>query len=264
MTAYERVLISRDNSRPTAIDFINQIFSGFIEFHGDRAFMDDKAVVGGLAFLEEQPVTLIGIQKGHTLEENIARNFGSPHPEGYRKALRLMKQAEKFSRPVIIFINTSGAYPGVGAEERGQGEAIAKNLLEMSALKTPVISIIVGEGCSGGALAVAVADRVWMLQNAVYSILSPEGFASILWKDSSRAREAASLMRITAEDMLSLGVIEKILPELDECIVDDFCKTADNIKNELISELSKIQSLDINTLLNQRYERFRKIGDFIE
>lgn len=212
--AYDTVKISRKITRPTSRDFITHIFDDFIELHGDRNFRDDAAIVGGIASLNGIPVTVIGIQKGKTMEENIKCNFGQPHPEGYRKALRLMKQAEKFHRPVINFVNTGGAYPGVGAEERGQGEAIAKNLMEMANLKTPTISIIIGEGGSGGALALAVTDRVWMLENSIYAVLSPEGFASILWKDPSRAKEAADVMKITASDLLELGVIEKVIKEV--------------------------------------------------
>ena len=200
--AWERVKIARMIERPTALDYINEILTNFIELHGDRNFKDDEAVVGGVALLDEMPVTVIGIQKGKDLKENIKRNFGSPNPEGYRKSLRLMKQAEKFKRPIICFINTSGAYCGVGAEERGQGEAIAKNLMEMALIKTPIISIVIGEGGSGGALALAAGDRVWMLENSVYSILSPEGCASILFKDSSKSKEVAEIMKLTSYELL--------------------------------------------------------------
>ena len=200
--AWERVKIARMIERPTALDYINEILTNFIELHGDRNFKDDEAVVGGIALLDEMPVTVIGIQKGKNLKENIKRNFGSPNPEGYRKSLRLMKQAEKFKRPIICFINTSGAYCGVGAEERGQGEAIAKNLMEMALIKTPIISIVIGEGGSGGALALAAGDRVWMLENSVYSILSPEGCASILFKDSSKSKEVAEIMKLTSYELL--------------------------------------------------------------
>lgn len=199
---------ARDQGRLTALDFAQGIFDDFIELHGDRNFRDDGAVIGGIGRLNGQAVTVVGIQKGKNLQDNLSRNFGQPHPEGYRKALRLMKQAEKFGRPVVTFINTAGAYPGVGAEERGQGEAIARNLMEMSDLKVPIIAIIIGEGGSGGALALAVADKVWMLENTIYSILSPEGFATILWKDGSRAEEAAELMKITSSELLNMGIIE--------------------------------------------------------
>jgi len=258
--AFEKVTLARRVSRPGALQFISYLCEDFIELHGDRQFKDDKAVVGGVATLAGRPVTVIGIQKGQSVEENIERNFGSPHPEGYRKALRLMQQAEKFGRPVINFINTAGAFCGIGAEERGQGEAIARNLLEMSQLKTPIISVILGEGGSGGALALAVADRVWMLQNAVYSILSPEGFASILWKDASRAKEAAELMRMTAEDLLALGVIEKIVPEAEGGAEADFPYSADTLKQWLVEELDVLCVLPVEELLQRRYERFRAFG----
>ena len=207
-SANKIVQLARSQDRLTTLDYATQIFDDFIEFHGDRNFRDDGAILGGIASLAGRPVTIVGIQKGKGLQDNLDRNFGQPHPEGYRKALRLMKQAEKFGRPIITFINTAGAFPGSGAEERGQGEAIARNLLEMSDLRVPIIAIINGEGGSGGALALAVADRVWMLENAMYSILSPEGFATILWKDSSRAPEAAELLKITSKDLLKNGVID--------------------------------------------------------
>lgn len=206
-SAYERVKLARDSSRPTGLDYIRHIFKGFIEFHGDRRFADDPAVVGGIARLNGSPVTVIAIEKGHTAKERNYRNFGAPHPEGYRKALRLMKQAEKFGRPVICFIDTSGAYCGIGAEERGQGQAIAENLMEMSTLCVPIISILIGEGGSGGALALAVADRVWMLQNAVYSVISPEGCASILWKDSTKAEAAAASLNLRRRTPKTLALL---------------------------------------------------------
>lgn len=264
MPAYDKVKIARKVSRPTALDYINHIFDEFIEFHGDRNFRDDAAIVGGVALLKDTPVTVIGIQKGKTMEENIERNFGQPHPEGYRKALRLMKQAEKFHRPVINFINTSGAYCGVGAEERGQGEAIARNLMEMVNLRVPTISIVIGEGGSGGALALAVTDRVWMLENSVYAVLSPEGFASILWKDPKRAKEAADVMKITAEDLLKLNVVEKVIKEVDGGAQNDFGFTANLLKSKLETEVEILQAKDIDTLLQERYERFRKFGEFTE
>ncbi|NLD86952.1 MAG: acetyl-CoA carboxylase carboxyltransferase subunit alpha [Clostridiales bacterium] len=253
-TAYERVKLARDNKRPTGLDYIKNIFKDFIEFHGDRRFADDPAIVGGVARLNNYPVTVIAIEKGNTAKERAYRNFGAPQPEGYRKALRLMKQAEKFGRPIICFIDTSGAYCGVGAEERGQGQAIAENLMEMSTLSVPIISILVGEGGSGGALALAVADRVWMLQNAVYSVISPEGCASILWKDSAKAETAAESLKLTAEDAKSLGVIERILSE-NEIGKKEFY---DRIRVLLTEEL-KILIKDID-LIQNRYDRFRKIG----
>lgn len=253
-TAYGRVKIARDNNRPTGLDYINNIFKGFIELHGDRRYADDPAIVGGIAKLNGDPVTVIAIEKGHTAKERTYRNFGAPHPEGYRKALRLMKQAEKFGRPVVCFIDTSGAYCGIGAEERGQGQAIAENLIELSTLCVPVISILIGEGGSGGALALAVADRVWMLQNAVYSVISPEGCASILWKDPAKAETAAANLKLTAEDAKSLGVIERILSE------KEISKKAfyERIRTLLIEE---IEALENDTdLIGNRYERFRNIG----
>lgn len=262
--AFEVVRLARKVTRPNAKEYMDYIFNNFIELHGDRNFKDDKAIIGGIALLDHLPVTVIGIQKGKTVEENIERNFGSVHPEGYRKALRLMKQAEKFNRPVITFINTSGAYCGIGAEERGQGEAIARNLFEMAVLKVPIIAIIIGEGGSGGALALGVSDRVWMLENSVYSILSPEGFASILWKDSTRAKEAAEFMKITAKDLFSLGVIEKVIPEVEGGAELDFIYTAHILKEELIKEMNELIKLDKEELLEKRYKRYRAFGEFEE
>lgn len=252
--AYERVKQARDNKRPTGLDYIRNIFKEFIEFHGDRRFGDDPAIVGGVARLNGEPVTVIAIEKGHTAKERTARNFGAPNPEGYRKALRLMKQAEKFGRPVVCFIDTSGAYCGIGAEERGQGQAIAENLMEMSTLCVPVISVLIGEGGSGGALALAVADRVWMLQNSVYSVISPEGCASILWKDAAKAEEAAASLKLTAEDAMSFGVIEKILSEKDLGKKEFY----DRIRLLLAEELKGL-SRDPD-LVASRYDRFRNMG----
>ncbi len=251
---YHRVKLARGSQRPTGRDYIRNVFRGFIEFHGDRRFADDHAVIGGIARLNQSPVTVIAIEKGHTAKERTYRNFGTPHPEGYRKALRLMKQADKFGRPIICLIDTSGAYCGIGAEERGQGQAIAENLMEMSTLCVPIISILIGEGGSGGALALAVADRVWMLQNAVYSVISPEGCASILWKDSAKAENAAASLKLTAEDAMSLGVIEKILSE-DEIGKKEFY---DRIRLLLAEEVSRLSS-DLD-LVGKRYDRFRRIG----
>lgn len=264
ITAWDRVTIARLVNRPTAVDYIERIFEDFLEFHGDRSFKDDKAIVGGIASIDGMAITVIGIQKGKNLTENIERNFGQPHPEGYRKALRLMKQAEKFNRPVVTFINTAGAFCGIGAEERGQGEAIAKNLLEMSKLKVPVIAIIIGEGGSGGALALAVGDKVWCLENSVYAILSPEGFASILWKDGSRSKEAAELMKITAKDLYELKIVDKIIPEPLGGAHNDVDAVAKAIKENLVSELEILLGKKTEDLLNERYERFRSFGDFIE
>ena len=248
-SANKIVQLARSQDRLTTLDYATQIFDDFIEFHGDRNLRDDGAILGGIASLAGRPVTIVGIQKGKSLQDNLDRNFGQPHPEGYRKALRLMKQAEKFGRPIITFINTAGAFPGSGAEERGQGEAIARNLLEMSDLKVPIIAIINGEGGSGGALALAVADSVWMLENAMYSILSPEGFATILWKDSSRAPEAAELLKITSKDLLKNGVIDKIISEEN---------TIDILKAALITELDTLSKLTTDELVEARYQRFRK------
>ena len=245
---------AREQSRVTALDFCNCIFVEFIEMQGDSSFRDDGAVIGGIGWLGDQAVTVLGIQKGKSLHDNLKRNFGQPHPEGYRKALRLMKQAEKFGRPVVTFINTAGAYPGVGAEERGQGEAIARNLMEMSDLKVPIIAIIIGEGGSGGALALAVANRVWMLENSIYAVLSPEGFASILWKDGSRAMEAAELMKITSHELLEMGIVDKVISEAGLSSKE----LLGCVKNELRAELDRLQELPLEQLIEERYQRFRK------
>lgn len=258
------VTIARQIDRPSAKQFIDVIFDDFIEFHGDRLFGDDGAIVGGIASLKGMPVTVVGIQKGHTLEENVHCNFGQPNPEGYRKALRLMKQAEKFHRPVITFINTAGAFPGVGAEERGQGEAIARNLMEMSRLRTPVISIFIGEGGSGGALALAVADQVWMLEHAVYSILSPEGFSSILWKDPTRVAEAAEKMKMTSRDLLKNHVADRMFEEPEDGLKDHLTEVAGALKQALEAELPVLLSTETEELLQKRYERFRQFGSFVE
>ena len=245
---------ARDQGRLTALDFAQGIFDDFIELHGDRNFRDDGAIIGGIGRLNGQAVTVVGIQKGRNLQDNLSRNFGQPHPEGYRKALRLMKQAEKFGRPVVTFINTAGAYPGVGAEERGQGEAIARNLMEMSDLKVPIIAIIIGEGGSGGALALAVADKVWMLENTIYSILSPEGFATILWKDGSRSEEAAELMKITSGELLNMGIVDKVIPERGYFTSE----IIEAIKTAIVDELAELSQLSTEDLLEARYQRFRR------
>jgi len=254
MTAFEKVMVARAKGRFTSVDFIKNIFTGFTEMHGDRRFADDKAIISGLAWLDQTCVTVIGIEKGKEVHEKAARNFGSAHPEGYRKALRQMKLAEKFQRPVICLIDTSGAYCGTGAEERGQGQAIAENLMEMMTLKTPIISILIGEGGSGGALALAVADEVWMLENSIYSVISPEGCASILWKDSSKVKEASECLKLTAEDLKKLGVIEKIIPENNRLF--------ETIKKDLISFVSSSSAIPAEELTQNRYARFRKIGSF--
>ena len=255
MSAYDHVTAARANDRPTSIDYITRIFgSSFIELHGDRRFADDKAVIGGIAELNGKPVTVIGLEKGRNLKERMNRNFGSAHPEGYRKALRLMKQAEKFHRPVICFVDTSGAYCGIGAEERGQGQAIAENLMEMMTLKTPILSIFIGEGGSGGALALAVADEVWMLENAIYSVISPEGCASILWKDSSKPAEASECLKLTAQDLFKLGVIERIIREPK----DIESKLFDSLKNLIADTFDKKAALSPEKLVEMRYNRFRR------
>ncbi len=259
ITAWDRVMLARKPERPKSLDYIKYIFDDFIEFHGDRNFGDDKAIVGGIARLENMPVTVIGEQKGKNVKENMERNFGMPEPEGYRKALRLMKQAEKFKRPIITFIDTPGAYPGMGAEERGQGEAIAKNIMEMSSLKVPIICIIIGEGSSGGALAIAVGDKIVMLENAIYSILSPEGFASILYKDSSKAKEAAENMKATAKDLKDLGIIDKIIKEPEGGAQNDFEKVAKDIKKYILKSIKELEKLSEKELLENRYKKFRNM-----
>lgn len=259
VTAWERVKIAREADRPTALDYIENIFDEFIELHGDRYFKDDKSIVCGLGNIGKQNYTIIGEQKGRNTKENIERNFGMPNPEAYRKALRFMKQSEKFGRPVITFIDTKGAYPGLGAEERGQGEAIARNLMEMSDLKVPIIAIVIGEGSSGGALAIGLGDRVLMLENAVYSILSPEGYASILWKDSTRAEEAAEKMKLTAKDLLDLGVIDEVLKEPNGNAKTDIVKMAEAIKKRIVALTKELQELDVDELVETRYNKFRNI-----
>lgn len=259
MTAWERVQTARDSKRPVSLDYMKEIFDSFMELHGDRAFRDDGAIMGGLALLDGQPVTVIGIQKGRSTKENIGRNFGMPSPEGYRKALRLMKQAEKFHRPVITFIDTPGAFCGVEAEERGQGEAIARNLLEMAALKVPVLSIVIGEGGSGGALALGVGNEVWMLENAIYSILSPEGFASILWKDSKKAKEASEVMKITAEDLKKLGIIEQVIPEETVASRENLPVLCKDMKERMKDFLRRMEGMTGEEIAEHRYNRFRRM-----
>lgn len=258
MTAHDIVQLARAKDRLTALDYFEALFDDFQEFHGDRLFADDEAVVGGIALLDQKPVTVIGIQKGKDLQENLRRNFGAPHPEGYRKALRLMKQAEKFGRPVITFINTAGAFCGVGAEERGEGEAIARNLLEMSDLKVPIIAIIIGEGGSGGALALALGDEVWMLEHSIYAILSPEGFASILWKDGSQSKEAAELMKITATELAELEIVDRVIPETLNGQPIPQEKINQMIRKGLIEKLHILSAMTQSERLAARYERFRK------
>jgi len=259
LTAWERVCRSRAKERPVGKDYIDILFEDFVELHGDRYYRDDPAIIGGIAYFQGICVTVIAQAKGRTTKENLERNFAMPSPEGYRKARRLMKQAEKFHRPVINFVDTPGAFCGMEAEERGQGEAIARNLFELSGLKVPVLSVVIGEGGSGGALALAVADEVWMLENSVYSVLSPEGFASILWKDSSRSAEAAKMMKLTAADLKKLGVIERVFPEPQNFSVLTMKPTAELLRAGLAEFLTKYQKLETKDLLEGRYERFRKL-----
>ena len=258
-TAWDTVLLSRKSDRPVATDYINALFDEFIEFHGDRYFKDDGAIVGGVAMFHGMPVTVIGQQKGKNTKDNIIRNFGMPSPDGYRKALRLMKQAETFGRPVICFVDTPGAFCGLEAEERGQGEAIARNLFEISDLKVPVLSIVIGEGGSGGALAMAVADEVWMLENAIYSILSPEGFASILYKDSKKAPDAAKVMKVTAKDLLQLKLIERIVPEEEPACTDSLYRLAEYMDSAMAEFFKTYLAMSDEELREHRYQRFRRM-----
>lgn len=264
LSPWEIVQIARHKNRPNYKDYLDGMIDNFLEFHGDRNYRDDGAIVGGIGFLDSFPVTFISHAKGKSIEENVKRNFGSPHPEGYRKALRLMKQAEKFKRPIICLIDTSGAYCGVGAEERGQGEAIARNLLEMSDLKTPIISVVIGEGGSGGALALGVADRVFMLENSIYSVISPEGCASILLKDATKANEAANYLKLTSKDLLELGIIDGIIKEPAGGAHNDVKETVKNVKETLIDSLNELIKYDVEDLTLKRYERIRNIGVYLE
>lgn len=257
---YQRVELARDVNRPTALEFIDKIFDDFIEIHGDRLYGDDKSIIGGIAFLKGLPVTVIGVQKGKDANENIKYNFGMPHPEGYRKALRLMKQANKFKRPIITLINTPGAYPGLEAEKRGQNLAIAQNLVGMMELDVPVIAIIIGEGGSGGALALGVGNQVWMLENSIYSILSPEGFASILYKDASKASEVVSIMKITSDKLLEMGIIDHVISETKQGINMGFDEVCSDLKDSLYREITIMNHQRPAQIKKQRYNRFR---DFI-
>ncbi len=259
LSPWEKVRIARKLERPTSIDFLTRVFDTFIELHGDRYFGDDSAVVGGLATFNNQSITVIGQQKGRNLKENQKRNYGMPSPEGYRKALRLMKQAEKFNRPIILFIDTPGAFCGIEAEQRGQGEAIARNLFEMSNLKVPILSIVIGEGGSGGALAFGLSNEVWMLENSIYSIISPEGFASIMYKDNKKASEAADLMKLTSKDLLGLDIIEKIIPEPDDLKTDTIDEIINPLKLGISQFLETYKALTKDQIAAHRYERFRNI-----
>ena len=264
LTPYERLEVVRHKGRPTIRDYIPLIFDEFIEMHGDRYFGDDKAIMGGIGSIHGIPVTVIAQVKGRNLNENKESNFSMPHPEGYRKALRLAKQAEKFHRPVICFIDTPGAFCGVEAEKRGQGEAIARNIMEFMRLRTPIISVVLGEAGSGGALALGVCDELAILENASYTVISPRGFASILWKDAGKEKEACAIMKCTAEDMVELGVAEKIIEEPLGGAHNDVSQTAENIAEFLYKTLNKKLKIDIDVLLNERYTKFRKVGEVTE
>ena len=259
LTAWERVCRSRSKERPVGKDYIDILFEDFVELHGDRYYRDDPAIIGGIAYFQGICVTVIAQAKGRTTKENLERNFAMPSPEGYRKARRLMKQAEKFHRPVINFVDTPGAFCGMEAEERGQGEAIARNLFELSGLKVPVLSVVIGEGGSGGALALAVADEVWMLENSVYSVLSPEGFASILWKDSTKAAQAAKVMRLTAADLKEMGIVEKVFAEPEHFTAETMSNIADELEKNIEGYLEEYTNKDIQELVDSRYERFRRM-----
>lgn len=261
MTNYDRVLLARAKERPTAKDYIHNLISNFMEMHGDRRYGDDLAVISGIGMINKIPVTIVGIEKGHDTKEKIECNFGSAHPEGYRKALRQMKLAEKFKRPVICIIDTAGAYCGIGAEERGEGQAIAENLMEMMMLKTPILSIVIGEGGSGGALALSVADEVWMLSNAYYSVVSPESCANILWKDTQMADKAADALKLTAQDLLKMQIIEQIIIEPRQYqanVKND--RFYEKLRNQIAEKLTMLKEYSENDLLSKRYEKYRKIG----
>lgn len=262
MKPWDRVQIARHSKRPTTLDYIEHLFTDFIEFHGDRFFGDDEAIVAGIAKYRGKPITVIGHQRGKDTKENIRRNFGMPHPEGYRKALRHMKQAEKFNRPIITFIDTKGAYPGKAAEERGQSEAIARNLFEMAGLTVPVICVVIGEGGSGGALGIGIGNHIHMLENSTYSVISPEGAAALLWKDSTLAKQAAETMKITAPDLKELGIIDEIIPEVQGGAHRDVKKQASYIDDVLQQSFEKLANLNKTELVNDRYDKYSKIGKY--
>ena len=264
LTPWQRVQLARHPRRPYALDFIRLLTEDFVELHGDRAFGDDHAIVGGLARFEERSVVVVGHQKGRDTKEKLFRNFGMPHPEGYRKALRLMQLGERFGKPVLTFIDTPGAYPGLGAEERGQAEAIARNLREMAGLRTPIVAVVTGEGGSGGALALGVADRVLMLEHAIYSVISPEGCAAILWEDAKRAKEAAEVLRITAPDLLKLGVIDGVIPEPPGGAHRSWERAAEEVRGALRAALAELRELAPDELVQRRYAKFRRMGVFEE
>lgn len=261
LSSWDRVLLARDPQRPSSLEFINHLFNDFIELHGDRRYGDDGAIVAGIAKFHKYNVTVIGIVKGKDMEENKKRNYGMVHPEGYRKALRLMKQAEKFNRPIITFIDTPGAYPGMEAEARGQGNAIAENLFQMSKLKVPIISIILGEAGSGGALALALANQVWIMENAIYSILSPEGFASILYKDASKAKDIVDDMKITSNHLLKLGIVDRVIEEGENGLEDDFNAVMSELDHFLLYELNAYEKMRPRAIQKERQARFRKMGN---
>jgi len=260
LSAWQRTQVARHLQRPSTLDYIGRLCDSFIELHGDRAFADDHAIVGGLARFNGRPVVVIGHQKGKTLKERMYRNFGMPNPEGYRKALRLMRLAEKFGKPVLTFIDTPGAYPGIGAEERGQAEAIGRNLLVMGSLRVPIVTVVIGEGGSGGALAIGVADRLLMLQHAVYSVISPEGCAAILWNDQSKATDAAEALNMTADDLQKLGITDQVIPEPLGGAHRDPMLSCDTVKKAIESHLSELLELSTEDLLKRRYEKYRRIG----
>lgn len=263
LTAWQRVQIARHSRRPYTLDYINSIMSNFVELRGDRSFADDKAIVGGFAVLEQQKVMVIGHQKGRDTKENLMRNFGCAHPEGYRKALRLMKLGEKFNLPIVIFIDTPGAYPGIGAEERGQAQSIALNLREMTGIVVPILAIVIGEGGSGGALGIGVADRICVLENAYYSVISPEGCAAILWKSGSKAPEAAEVLKLTAQDLLKFGIIDEVIPEPIGGVHRDPEKMCSILKDAIQKHLKELLALSKSELLKSRYKKFRNIGRFV-
>ena len=261
-TAVERVQIARHPRRPFTLDYLGLAFTDFIELHGDRAFRDDEAIVGGWARLASRPVMVIGHQKGRDMKENLRRNFGMPHPEGYRKALRLMRLSEKFGHPVITLIDTPGAYPGIGAEERGQAEAIARNLLEMARLRVPVISVVIGEGGSGGALALGVSDRILMFENSIYSVISPEGCAAILWKSADARDKAAEALKLTANDLAGLGIVDAVIPEPVGGAHTDWDETAARLRDVLIDQLAQLDTLPPDELRRERWEKFERMGEW--
>lgn len=256
MDSYDKVLLARDGTRPNLRHYISRLFTDFFEQKGDRSCRDDGAIIGGIALLEDRPITVLGHQKGASLEENVQCNFGMPGPEGYRKALRIMEQAEKFGRPILTFVDTPGAYPGMEAEERGQGEAIARCLMAMGQLRVPILTVVIGEGGSGGALAISVADRIWMLENAVYSVISPEGCATILWKDAAKAEQAAEELKLTADDALALGVVESVIPEAGLGEPEFY----DALAQRLMREIDALTEMPIQEVLSARYARFRRFG----